>query len=214
MTSSPRPSSSIGSEVWAVLETSSPNSAYQDLGCVERVVDVQACSTQVDAAYAKDWRRGVRGSDTRHLRDDVQGAFELVREDVRVFAVRKPPNPLAADVLPGCSRKANAAVQRDRSSLSTTSASMRRPALTSSPESTSALWRAARDASSSQSPGSSGSSSTSVPSGRSVGSSKTSLPALTWAFSVTSSSYHRDRSATIETPRAAAERVDATEKRL
>jgi len=81
----------------------------------------------------------------------------------------------------------------ERSSRRTSSALTRRPASRSPSDWRRASCKAARSASSSQSPGSRGKSSTSVPSGRSVGSSNTSRPARTRAFSVMGSSLLRKR---------------------
>ena len=62
--------------------------------------------------------------------------FELLGEDVGVIPIGQPPGLLSPNVFLGSGGEANVPVfQRDRSSRRTTSASISRPALTSSSES-------------------------------------------------------------------------------
>jgi hypothetical protein len=116
---------------------------------------------------------------------DSERSFEFSREDIGVDPILQPPCLLAPDVTSRCGGKPNATLlQRERSSRRISSASTRWPAATSASDWRKASCRAARSASSSQSPGSNGSSSISVPSGRSVGSSRTNRPDRTRALIV------------------------------
>ena len=154
----------------------------------------------------------VRRSGARQPRQNSNGLFEFVGEHISVNPVLDPPFPLEADMPP--SRKGESdptRFQRERSSRRMSSASTRRPASTSAPDSRRASWRAARPSSSSQSPGSSGRSCSSVPSGRSVGSSMTRRPWRTRALMVmqTSVASSRPPNKQMEPTRSARSRVPA-----
>ena len=165
--------------------TRTPEGAHDHTGVIERVIEMDGDSPEVDAANAGNGRLSVEGSGTRKGRDDLERLFEFLREHVGVVAIGQPPCFLAPNVFLRSGGELNVpGFQRDRSSRRTTSASISRPALTSSFESLKALCSAARSSSVSQSPGSRARSSTTVPSGRSVGSSTTSRPAFTRALSV------------------------------
>ncbi len=140
---------------------------------------------EIQTANTRHASVSIRGPRARQDSQYSGGGFEFSREQVSVVPVLQPPDSLLVDVaLRRCRQTDATPLQRDRSSLSTSDASMRRPATTSCSESARAAWSAARSASSSQSPGSRGSSSTSVPSGNVVGSSSTSRPARTRALIV------------------------------
>jgi hypothetical protein len=150
---------------------------------IEREVDVDGDTLQEDPAHSRDSR--VARSDPWECGDQVERAIEIRRKRVDVLAVGHPPVALAKDVAARSGGEQNlSALHVERSSRKTSSALTRRPASRSPSDWRRASCKAARSASSSQSPGSKGKSSTSVPSGRSVGSSNTSRPARTRAFSV------------------------------
>jgi hypothetical protein len=154
--------------------------------CIEGVVEVTVDPSKVEPQSGDTGTRVGRAR-SGEKRQHADGILDLSREDVDVQSVLEPPRLLAPDVALGRCGEADAArSQDDFSSLRISSASTSRSVATSISDWRSAAWRAARSASSSQSPGSSGSRSTSVPSGRSVGSSTTSRPARTRALSVIS----------------------------
>ena len=179
--------SESGAELRAAFATGSPECTDDDFTVIERVIEMGGDSPEVHASDARDGRVRVERSSAWKSRDDLQGLFKFFGEDLGMLAILEPPGFLELHMLLRCVREANAPMlQRDRSSRRMTSASISRPALTSSSESRNARCNAARSSAVSQSPGSRGRSSTSVPSGRSVGSSTTSRPAFTRAVSVMS----------------------------
>ena len=106
------------------------------MGVIERVIEMDGDSPEVDAANAGNGRLSVDGSGTWKRRDDLERLFEFLGEHVGVVAIGQPPCFLAPNVFLRSGCEANVAIlQRDRSSRRITSASMRRPALMSSSES-------------------------------------------------------------------------------
>ena len=175
----------LGFDEWPSIATSTPERADDDLVFVESVVKVAGDPAKVDTSKTSNIRVDVRSAGAREDCHNLEGLFELGREDFAVGSILKPPVLLASDVFLRGGRESDVAWRhRERSSLRMSSASTRRPAAISTLESRKALWRAARSVSSSQSPGSSGRSSNSVPSGRFVGSSTTRRPAVTRALMV------------------------------
>ena len=167
------------------LPACAPQGANDDVVCVEREVQVAAQLPDVETPQVG--RRGLRvgGSSSGEEGQDFDGLFEFGSEEILVVSVVKPPRPLAVDVVVRRLREANATgLQLDRSRLRMSVASTSRPASTSACDWARAACKAARSASSSQSPGSSGRSSISVPSGRFVGSSITRRPSRTRALIV------------------------------
>jgi hypothetical protein len=94
-----------------------------------QVPEIQTANTR----HASVSIRGARAwQDSQHL----GAGFEFSREQVSVVPVLEPPDSLLVDVALRRCREADATpLQRERSSLSTSAASMRRPAATSCSES-------------------------------------------------------------------------------
>ena len=118
------------------LATRTPEGAHDHAGVIERVIEMDGDSPEVDAANAGNGRLSVEGSGTWKHRDDLERLFEFLGEHVEVIAIGQPPGLLSPNVFLRSGCEANAAIlQRDRSSRRITSASTRRPALMSSSES-------------------------------------------------------------------------------
>ena len=118
------------------VATRTPEGAHDHAGVIERVIKMGVDSPEVDTANAGNGRQSVQGSGTWKRRDDLERLFEFLGEHFGVVTIGQPPNLLAMNVFLRCGCEANAAIlQRDRSSRRITSASTRRPALTSSSES-------------------------------------------------------------------------------
>ncbi len=167
------------------LPTSAPDGAHDHVVRIETVVEMTIDPSKVDSTQPGNTGSRLGCTRAGKERQHADSILDLSCGDVDVQSLRKPPRLLASDVALGrCGEADPARSQDDFSSLRTSSASASRSAATSISDSRSAVCRAARSASSSQSPGSSGRSSISVPSGRSVGSSTTSRPARTRALSV------------------------------
>jgi hypothetical protein len=136
-------------------------------------------------------RLRVRGTGSRYERDELESVLQFRGEDIDMNSILNPPRLFPLDVSTcGRSEAYEAGRQRERSSFRISTASTRLPAATSASDWRKASWRAARSASSSQSPGSSGNNSTSVPSGKSVGSSTSRRPPRTRALMVMRRGYH------------------------
>ena len=113
-----------------------PEGADDHADVIERVIEMDGDSPEVDPANAGNGRLSVAGSGTWKCRDDLERLFEFFGEHVGVVAIGQPPRLLSSNVFLRRGCEANAAIlQRDRSSRRITSASTRRPVLISSSES-------------------------------------------------------------------------------
>ena len=118
----------------------SPEGTDDDFVLIERVVDVASDLPKIHAPQAGDHGVRVRRPRAREHCQDLESLFEFSGEDVGVISVLKPPGFLAPDVFLGSTRKSDEAwSQRERISLSTSSASTSRPAATSASDSRRAL---------------------------------------------------------------------------
>ena len=78
--------------------TRTPEGAHDHTGVIERVIEMDGDSPEVDAANAGNGRLSVEGSGTRKGCDDLERLFEFLREHVGVVAIGQPPCFLAPNV--------------------------------------------------------------------------------------------------------------------
>ena len=78
--------------------TRTPEGAHDHTGVIERVIEMDGDSPEVDAANAGNGRLSVEGSGTRKGRDDLERLFEFLGEHVGVVAIGQPPCFLAPNV--------------------------------------------------------------------------------------------------------------------
>src|SRR5437016_4534157 len=124
-----------------------PECADNDLVVIERVVDVTSEFLEIQTTKTGQVSKRVRSARSRQHSENLGGRFKFGREQLSVVAGLKPPGTLTVDVALRRRGEADATrFQRDRSSLSRSAASMRRPAATSVCDSASAAWSAARSA--------------------------------------------------------------------
>ena len=99
------------------VRDATPESANDHSGVIERVIEMDGDSPEVDAANAGNGRLSVEGSGTWKRRDDLERLFEFLGEHVGVVAIGQPPGLLSPNVFLRSGCEPNAAVlQRDRSS--------------------------------------------------------------------------------------------------
>ncbi len=172
-----------GGKLGSASSPSTPHRTDNDLIRTEGVIDMACGPGEVQPPKSRDMGFRVDTSSPGEQGHHLECFFELRGENLGVVSMLQPPGFFALNMALRSSGKPDAApVQRERSSLRTSSASTSLPAETSASDMTSASQRAVRSSSSSQSPGSNGSSSITVPSGRSVGSSTTKRPSRTCAL--------------------------------
>ena len=73
------------------LATRTPERAHDHAGVIERVIEMDGDSPEVDAANTGNGRLSVEGSGTWKRRDDLERLFEFLGEHVGVVAIRQPP---------------------------------------------------------------------------------------------------------------------------
>lgn len=78
--------------------TRTPEGAHDHPGVIERVIEMDGDSPEVDAANAGNGRLSVEGSGTWKRRDDLERLFEFLGEHVGVVAIGQPPCFLAMNV--------------------------------------------------------------------------------------------------------------------
>lgn len=120
----PAPSISGGLDPRTAFATGTPQGAHDHAGVIERLIEMEADSPEVDATNAGE--RETERTGFRHWkrRDDLERLFEFLGEHVGVVAIGQPPGLLSPNVFLCSGCEANAAIlQRDRSSRRITSAS-------------------------------------------------------------------------------------------
>jgi hypothetical protein len=80
--------------------TRTPEGAHDHAGVIERVIEMEGDSPEVDATNARNGRLSVQGSGTWKRRDDLERLFEFLGEHVGVVAIGQPPGLLSAERVP------------------------------------------------------------------------------------------------------------------